>query len=67
MFSLEIGVQSLQKEQSEGVHFFVKSALKLQCHVGKNTLLQTAFSATGIVNITLKALFSKKNTLKNQI
>jgi len=33
------------KKQSEGAHFFVNSALKIQCHAVKNTLLLTAFSA----------------------
>jgi len=32
------------KKQSEVNVFFVNSALKMQCHVVKNTLLQTAFS-----------------------
>jgi len=38
--------QNLQKKQSEGVSaFFFSSALKIQYHIVKNTLLQTAFSA----------------------
>jgi len=35
-----------QKKQSEGVRFFVSLALKLQCHIVKNTLLHSSdFSA----------------------
>jgi len=33
------------KIQSEGDTFLVNLALKIQCHVVKNTLLQTSFSA----------------------
>jgi len=36
---------------------YVNSSLKIQCHIVKNTLLQTAFSAilpTGVVKIFLK-------------
>jgi len=34
-----------QKKNSLKEYVFVKSALKLQCHIVQNTLLQTAFSA----------------------
>jgi len=37
-------VGKITKKQSEGVRF-VNSALKIQCHVVKKTILQTAFSA----------------------
>jgi len=32
-------------KKTEGVRFFVNSAFKLQCHIVKNTVLQTAFLA----------------------
>jgi len=37
-------VDKMPKKQSEGV-FFANSALNIQRHIVKNTLLQTAFSA----------------------
>jgi len=41
----EISVSGeIAKKQSEGVRF-VNSVLKLQCHIVKNALLQTVFSA----------------------
>jgi len=38
-------VGKIAKKQSKRNVFFVNSALKIQCHDVKNTLLQTAFSA----------------------
>jgi len=40
----KISGQNRQKKQSEGVRF-VYLALKIQCHIVKNTLLHTAFLA----------------------
>jgi len=35
----------LPRKQSEGARLCINSALKIQCHIVKNTHLQTAFSA----------------------
>jgi len=41
----EPSVQNRQKKNSLSECVFVNSALKIQCHIVKNTLLHTAFSA----------------------
>jgi len=45
LFLLLPNGQNRQKKNNLKEGVFVNSALNLQCHIGKNTLLRTAFSA----------------------
>jgi len=47
-----------------GMLFFVNSALKIQCHIVKNILLQAAFSA--ILPTGLGPFLTQKQTLMNE-
>jgi len=59
-------VGKIDKKNSVKECVFVNSALKIQCHVVNNTLLQTAFSAilpTGIVQFFIKFVSQEKGVL----
>jgi len=61
-------VWAKKKNSLKECAFFVNSALKIQCYVVNNTLLQTAFSAilpTGIL-VTIFLIFLHVNKSGNQ-